>query len=392
MLRTAAFRQASLGRVRVEGLAGQTLDASMPAGRVGSPPSAEAINGTAQQRIRALDPLRIPGWDALVATHREGTFFHGRGWASVLHDTYGHRPIYFCRVRGARLEGLLPVMEVSSPWTGRRGVSLPFTDLCGLLPGEDGLARSLYEAAVRHGRERGWAYLECRNNDHAWPGAEASLAFRGHVIDLQRPEGDLFGSFAPSVRRSIRKAQDAGLGIQFAASPEAAREFYALHCLSRKRHGVPPQPFRYFENIARRVLAEGSGFIVSARMGERTVAAAVFFHAGRRAFYKFGASDYAYQHLRANNLVMWEAIRRCAKLGCASLHLGRTSMSNEGLNQFKLRFGAQEESIEYCRYDFKRQAFAKSVDRADGWVNRVFRLLPSPLFRLAGQVLYPHLS
>jgi len=38
--------------------------------------------------------------------------------------------------------------------------------------------------------------------------------------------------------------------------------------------------------------------------------------------YKFGASDSGFQHLRPNNLVMWEGIRHCAERGCERLHFG----------------------------------------------------------------------
>ena len=299
--------------------------------------------------------------------------------------------MFLCRLHGGRLESLLPVMEVNSRWTGRRGVSLPFTDACGLLGGNEGRAEGLYEAAMKLGKERGWRYLECRAKSSEWPGATTSLAFHGHVVDLRRPEGEIIDSFEPSVRRSIRKAQGAGLRVEFGTSLDSIRAFYALHCLSRKRHGVPPQPFRFFENIAKHVLGP-NGFVASAWLERKVLAAAVFFHWGQRAFYKFGASDYRFQHLRANQLVMWEAIKQCAELGCASLHLGRTSLANQGLREFKLRFGAREEPIEYCRYDFRRQSFVKDVDRAEGWANRVFRLFPSPVFRMAGQVIYPHLS
>jgi len=41
----------------------------------------------------------------------------------------------------------------------------------------------------------------------------------------------------------------------------------------------------------------------------KNIASAVYFHFGDKAIYKYGASDRKYQHLRANNLVMWEAIR-----------------------------------------------------------------------------------
>ena len=128
------------------------------------------------------------------------------------------------------------------------------------------------------------------------------------------------------------------------------------------------------------------------KAGQRPVAAAVFFHHGRHALYKFGASDFSFQQLRPNNLLMWESIKRCAMQGQAQLHFGRTSLANEGLRRFKLGFGAHEERIEYRKFDFGKQTFVADTDRAEGWFNRMFRRMPLPLLRFAGKILYPHLA
>ena len=136
----------------------------------------------------------------------------------------------------------------------------------------------------------------------------------------------------------------------------------------------------------------GQGFIAIARQEGRPLAAAVFLHDGRQALYKFGASDYAFQQMRPNNLVMWAAMNHCAERGLATLNLGRTSLSNEGLRRFKLGLGAEEEEICYAKYDFASKLFVRDVDRVEGWFNWVFARLPLPLLRLSGAVLYPHLS
>ena len=202
----------------------------------------------------------------------------------------------------------------------------------------------------------------------------------------------MFNRCDSAVRRGIRKAEAAGLQVEFSRGAEAMRDFYALHCTTRQRHGLPPQPFRFLENIQQHVLEQDRGFIVTARHGQRPVAAAVFFHFGMQAIYKFGASAYSAQNLRPNNLVMWSGLQRCAELGMQSLHLGRTSRGNEGLRRFKLGFGAQEEQISYAKYDFRKGCFVTDVDRAETWVNNIFRCLPTPFLRLAGRMLYPHLS
>jgi hypothetical protein len=338
--------------------------------------------------IVPVDPLVYPGWDGLLANEEDSSFFHGTSWARVLHETYGHRPFYLANINGSTIESLLPVMEVSSWCTTRRGVSLPFTDKCP--PARGGA--SLYESALAIGRQRGWRYVQCRDISPAWRDAQPSVSFYTHTIGLQ---GDMEGPFkrmASSLRRGIRKAQDEGLKVTFESEADALSLYYSLHCRTRRKHGVPPQPFRFFANIGRYVVRTGQGFVAVCRWQGRPIAAAVFLHNRRKAIYKFGASDERFQQLRPNNLLMWEAMKHCASRGCESLDLGRTSMANEGLRRFKVSLGAEEQTLSYVKYDLKLNTFVTEQDRAEGRLNQIFRNLPAPLFRLAGRVLYPHLS
>ena len=338
-----------------------------------------------------VDPLRYPGWDSLLSAHEDSSFFHGTSWAQVLHETYGHRPFYFSAITGSTIQALLPVMEVSSWCTGRRGVSLPFTDLCPALATREPVA-SLYENALAIGRQRAWRYLQCRHDSRDWSNSQPSLSFYTHTIRIRDDAETLLKRMASALRRGIRKAQDEGLQVGFETEAESLGVYYSLHCRTRRKHGVPPQPFRFFSNIGRYVLQAGQGFVAVCRWRNRPIAAAVFLHNSSKAIYKFGASDERFQQLRPNNFLMWEAMKQCARRGCDSLHLGRTSLSNEGLRRFKLSLGAEEQTVSYAKYDLKRNSFVTEPDRAEGPINRLFRCLPGPLFRLAGQLIYPHLS
>jgi hypothetical protein len=89
---------------------------------------------------------------------------------------------------------------------------------------------------------------------------------------------------------------------------------------------------------------------------------------------------------------MWESIKWCVRAGLKRIHLGRTSIGNEGLRRFKLGLGAREETIDYYKYDLKKRRFVTEADGAESWANGVFRRLPSGLLRWAGRMLYPHLA
>jgi hypothetical protein len=340
--------------------------------------------------IQRVNPLADPRWDARLAGCPGATFFHGAAWARVLHGAYGFDPVYFTTGDGERLSSLLPVMDVRSWLTGRRGISLPFTDACAPLAADAASARALFEAARDDAKRSDWKYLECRGGRALLGDPPASTSFFGHRLDLSPGEARLFADTADSVRRAVRKADHSGLTITFSCELADVRAFYRLLGKTRKRHGLPAQPFRFFAAIHRHILAQNQGCVVLARHGGVPVAGAVFFHFSRTALYKFGASDERFQHLRANNKVMWEAIAWHAQKGFAQLDFGRTSLANAGLRRFKLGWGATEHPIDYVRYDLPAAAFTAGRDESSGWYNRLFRRLPVSLSRVAGALLYKH--
>jgi len=122
------------------------------------------------------------------------------------------------------------------------------------------------------------------------------------------------------------------------------------------------------------------------------IAGAVFFHSNGRAYYKYGASDRNYQHLRSNNLVMWEAIQWYSGNGLKSLCMGRTEPDHEGLLQFKTGWGTTEQSINYYRYDFKRGSFITSSSNVTGLHNKIFKNMPIPILNKVGALLYKHVG
>lgn len=340
---------------------------------------------------RRINPFKTPNWDALVTSLPDFSFFHGTAWARVLAETYGYVPHYFYSGGAGVPESLLPVMEVDSWLTGRRGIALPFTDECAPLGTDQSAQGGLFREAIEFGKSRGWKHLELRGGRNFLGGeAPASLSFYGHGLDLRAGEEGLFEKMEGSVRRALRKAEKEGVTVEISQSLEATKVFYSLQCLTRKKHGLPPQPWEFFVNVHRHILSENQGMVAVASQRGRKIAAAVYFFLGGRAIYKFGASDAASQHLRGNNLVMWAAMKWLARKGMGRLHLGRTSLFNEGLRRFKLNLGAQEEKIEYVKFDLRQNRFVTEMDGVSGWHNTVFRMMPVFASRMAGRMLYKH--
>jgi GNAT acetyltransferase-like protein len=343
-------------------------------------------------RAEMVDPTCDPGWDSAVERHPDHTCFHTSAWAKVLCTTYGHKPFYLRFCDGPKLIALLPLLEISSPLTGRRGVCLPFSDFCEPLIFDGHDSEFVMARVSEFAQERNWKYFEVRGGKTLQLLGQPAVTFYGHTLDLRGTPPELFARVAAPARRSVRKAEKIGLSVEVSQAPSAVEEFYRLHIRTRRRHGLPPQPMSFFSNIQANIIKAGLGFVVLARNGARLVAAAMFFRSGKSAIYKFGASDKARQDLRGNNLVMWEAIKFLVQDGVEKLYLGRTSLENAGLRRFKLSWGTKEEIISYFRFDPRRHEWIAAKDRTSGLHNKVFRRLPLVLNRLAGAMVYPHLD
>ena len=342
--------------------------------------------------MRILDPLREPVWDHSVASHLDGTCFHTTAWARVLHQTYKHQPFYLQFFRRRRLAALVPLIEIRSPFTSRRGVCLPFSDLCEPLFFEPDVVGLVRDQLLSFAEQRRWHHIEIRGGRSLRLAAGPTSTFYGHTLVLSSDCAQMFRRFASSARRAIRKADHSEVNAVVVRNREAVGHFYQLHVETRRRHGLPPQSASFFRNIYEHIVKPGVGFIVLAQRRSRTIAAAIFFRFGNNAIYKYGASDKRFQEFRANNLVMWHGIQFLARIGVEKLHFGRTECDNDGLRRFKLSWDTQEEIINYYRVDPSGRECFTSARRDSGFHKKVFGRLPLVFNRVAGSIIYPHLD
>lgn len=342
--------------------------------------------------LSLLDPLAGDAWDSLADAFPGRTAFHSAAWARVLHDAYGFRPRYIAGRSGGAPVCALPLMEVRSAWTGTRGVSLPFTDLCPPLLAAGADPGELLDFVLDLSRRSSWSCLQLRG----WPTLEDSIPpaerYLHHLLPLGPHLPDPASGFGESTRRNIAQARKQGVTVRVETGAEAMETFRRLNRLTRRDHGLPPQPPRFFRSLHRHLIARGLGRILLADAGGQTVAGAVFLHAGESAIYKYGASQKSALLLRPNNLVMAEAIRLYRGEGFRRLSFGRTEPSNDGLRRYKVGWGGTEEELRYLRYSPPSGAFVADPPRPGNLANRIFRSLPLSALDLIGRALYRHVA
>jgi len=340
--------------------------------------------------LQIINPLTFPDWDQLLLKTEGYSFFHSSAWAKVLNETYGYTPLYFTIIENGGFSALLPVMEVNSFLKGKRGVSLPFSDYCEPIIPDRVLFQEIVNLIKNYGKERGWKYVEFRGAQDFLGGETPSESYFGHTLDLTKDIHKIFSDFRGSTRRNIRKAEREGVEVGIFKSPDSIREFYHLNCITRKHHGLPIQPYSFFKNIFKHIISQNLGFVVLASYNNKIIAGAAFFHYGENAFFKYGASDRRFQHLRPNNLVMWEAIKWYANNGYKSFCFGRTEPENKGLLQFKKGWGIEQKIIKYYTHDLKKGVFLKNSHNLNlsAFQKKVFSKMPVSLLKFFGLLFY----
>jgi lipid II:glycine glycyltransferase (peptidoglycan interpeptide bridge formation enzyme) len=283
-------------------------------------------------------------------------------------------------------------MEIKSNITGRRGVSLPFSDSCEPIVSGKNDFGELFRNLLVFAEKSGWRYLELRGGKNYLTNCLPLLHYYTHMLNFDQSKEKIFKSFRGSTRRNIRKAAKEHVHVKILNSFDALKKFYRLHCITRKHHGVPPQPFLFFKKIHDHVLSKNYGIVVLGYFREKVIAAAVFFHFGNKAIYKYGASDKNYQNLRANNLIMWQALKWYLKRGYQEFSFGRTEPDNRGLLQFKDGWCNQRTEIKYYKYDLKSKRFETQRPSLNSFHTKIFRRMPLSMLNIVGSMLYRHIG
>ena len=224
-----------------------------------------------------VNPLEYPYWDELLKSTPESTFFHTTSWARVLNQAYGYSPTYFIEIENNRITGLLPIMEIKSAITGKRGVSLPFSDFCDPIAQNPAQFQRLMTAAIDFGQRAGWKNIQIRGGSKFLNSADSGGQFYAHILTLDSDERLLMKRLRSSTIRNARKAEKAGAEVDLLNTREAMSEFYILNGITRRRHHLPPQPWRFFSLVYEHIIAPCRGFIAIAKHQNRPIAGAVFF-------------------------------------------------------------------------------------------------------------------
>ena len=346
-------------------------------------------------KVHRLDPLSDPRWSELVQSHPDGGVFHTAGWMDALRRTYGYEPLAYAIETQDRLVGGIPFCKVKSFITGSRLVSLPFSDHCQPLTRNEHDLDTLLLAAQADAKRDALKYVEIRPLffDEERLQAEANLVKSNsvtvHKLDITRSESDLLRSFHKDcIRRRIERSGREDLRYEEGSSAELLDKFYKLLVVTRRRHGIPPQPFAWFQNL---IECLGEKLKVCVLSKDATPIASIIILSFKNVItYKYGSSDDRFNSLGGSVLLLWRVMCRAKSAGFLEFDLGRSDYTTPGLITFKDRWGASRIPVDYYRSPGSAATHSSSDSSIVIACKRFITNVPDSMFIAIGRLLYRH--
>jgi lipid II:glycine glycyltransferase (peptidoglycan interpeptide bridge formation enzyme) len=345
------------------------------------------------QNANQIDPLLDSRWAALVNKHPAASVFHSLNWLRTLKKVYGYQPVVITTSSaGENLANGLVFCRINSWFTGRRLVSLPFSDHCESLVDNSDELDVLIKHAKQIIRDEKARYFEIRPL-YCRPGISSELncsaKYCFHSLNLQPTVEKLFEEFHKDcVQRKIRRAEREKLRYEEGSSEELLQDFYRLLVMTRRRQYLPPQPLAWFRGL----IAE-FGMDLKIRVASKdgvALASILTLSHKKTMVYKYGCSNAAFNNLGGTALLFWRAIQEAKDRGFDELEMGRSDVDNLGLVAFKDRWGASRRSIHYWTYP------QRASSRSSVWKNNIRKRLVSAAPDLAleaiGGLLYRHIG
>jgi hypothetical protein len=345
-------------------------------------------------KVYEIDPTRDRRWDEFLETHPDASIFHTQGWLRALQLTYGYTPVAITTsAPGNPLLNGLPFCRVNSWITGRRLVSVPFADHCApLVSDSEQLTSLLLYLQEKADREK-WSYVEIRPRESV-PGAETEFGhdkeFLFHRLCLSPTLEEIFRNFhRDCVQRKIQRAEREQLIYQEGTSISLLGNFYHLMSITRRRHGLPPQPAAWFRNLVtcldRRVKIR-----IAFKHG-KPIASILTIRYKNTMVYKYGCSDQRYNNLGGTQLLFWKAICEAKKHNITEFDMGRCDCYDLGLATFKERWGATRTAAAYIRHP-SWKASPSRVGKPGRFNLYLWSHIPERLLTAAGELFYKHMA
>lgn len=335
-----------------------------------------------------LNEKYIKLYNDYISNQPNASIYHTLEWKNVLEKSFGYKPFYFIALENNQITGVLPSFEIKSIVFKKRLVSLPFSQVTKILYDNENILNELINFAYEFYEKGNYEYIEIKHGKNFLTLNKVEN-FYETTLNLDTSLDTIWKNFdAGSVRWGIRKAQKNNVEIKTDKDLKDIKNFYRLFAFTRKRLGVPVYSFPFFQNMFD--LLKEKVKLYLAYYNNICIAGIIVFYFNKIATYAYSASinKREFLKLQPTNLLLWTAIKDAHLNHYKLFNFGITHISNQGLLNFKKRWGTITKKIPY--YYIINQNKIPIIDRESKKVkivSDIFRKLPMPIYKLISRII-----
>lgn len=356
-----------------------------------------------------------PRWNPFVKSHPRGLIYHHSLWLAALRKEFGQESLSLaCVDENNELKGIFPMFHTRGlPWgvhrvggqvTGRRLASLPRTPVAGPLSTSRDVDELLLREAVRRVKDASGTTLQIKmdnsNLDGIIDGMQGTFWRESYVLDLPRDPGTgiRFGNSRThqTVARAVKKAVRLGVKAREAENEDDLAVWYRLYLETMRRVVVPARPYRFFQELWRKMRPRGMmRLLLAERAGDgiQLLAGSIFLSYGSTVHYAFTGCNALAFSTHANDLLHWEAIHWAQREGYWHYDLGEVGADNPELARFKRKWSSN--AVPLYRYHYPRtnspEARAVAEPSDHRWVREIWQRMPLGLTEVLSSQIFRHL-
>jgi len=293
-------------------------------------------------QIRELDDATEPEWEAYVADHPQGSFFHKAGWRRVIQRTYGHTCRYLIAQGENDVVGVLPLVHVRSRLFGNALISTGFCVHGGVLADTPEIAAMLAKRAAEMGAELKVDYVELRSDEPRFDDWLLKTdVYATFERALSENEDENLKAIPRKKRADVRKSIKASLLVETGAPVEA---FYQIYAHSLRGLGTPVFSRRFVHALVEEFGNDVEISLVS-KDGE-PVSTLLSFYFNDRVLPYYGGALPSARRLHAYDYQYWTLMCRAVERGARVFDFGRSKLGT-GAFDYKKFWGFEPTPLNY---------------------------------------------
>jgi FemAB-related protein (PEP-CTERM system-associated) len=305
-------------------------------------------------RVREIVPGEDARWDAFVARHPQGTFFHRTGWSRAVQEMFRHQPHHLVVEQGRKWLGVLPLFLTKSPFLGKNLVSVPYSVYGGILAADERAGAALVQHAGELGKELGVGFVELRHLEERsvdLPRSDLYVTFRCELPDdpadvmariPKKRRAEVRAAREPQAAATDKKRESFGITVSDDGSVE---ELFRLFAENKRRLGSPSQPQRWFQAL-RDEFGKAAVIHRAVEPSGRTIAAVMSFTFKDTVYAYYSGSRNDVNHTGVNNYIYCAIMEWAVENGYRRFDFGRSRVGS-GPAKFKVNMGFEPEPLHY---------------------------------------------